>query len=344
MPGPARVDSIHALREFRAALIRFADEARSALDSAQGELHRVSHRLASELPAHWRGEQRRWEEEVVRAKIALEHALSQAQMGKSSVDERKALARAKENVSIARTKLEHTKRWSRELDREHTLYRGQVESLARIIEGDIPRGLARLDRMAEELDRYTTVRPPEDQHSGAHTERAMASAVGGEARAGDDTYQRWRSLRPHPDTTRDAERRDRFESAQSWTLSLDDRRALALASGGSPPADLRLDVSVAAPLSDDVLVLQRDDPVDASDSGWRIHSDHPERWVRVPCVRLLGALPDLPSVARCPSGTLLLIEGGRVVALFDTIGSDTWAALRHHDEDPGNGPTKEDGA
>ncbi len=335
MSGPARVSSIQALREFRSALTIFADEARSALDAAQGELTRAAQRTSADLPRHWQAQQRKWEEQVVRARIALEHARSQADMGKSSVDERRSLHHAKESVDVARRKLSSTKRWSREIEREQSQYRGQTEPLARMIEGDIPRAIARLERMARDLEGYTHVQMPDATDSGASVERSMATALASSKSTGDtDRYTALRALRPHSDSVRDAARLESSSGVPPIQLQREERKALALLAGEHPPADLRLDVAISIVPESTTIILQRDDPVDEADSGWRFHSDPPsDTCTRVPAVRLLGAIPDLPSLARCPAGTLAIIEDDVVSALFDTIGHDAWNDVRTHDAD-----------
>lgn len=329
MPGPARVDSIQALREFRSALIAFAEEARSALDAAQSELNRSAARLSHELPSHWTAEQRRWEEEVVRARIALEHALSQAEMGKSSIDERKALARSKENVSNARDKLAASKKWAREVDRERTLYRGQVEPLARVIEGGVAKALVRLDHMGEDLESYTKVQAPEERHGAAEVERAIAGAVAHNAGSSAEFYETLRSLLPHRDVLLDAQRSDQAPAGLSITLSREERAGIALAAGTFPAPDLRLNVAIAHDPEATTYILQRDESVDEQDSGWRIHPEHHAgTWTRTPCVRVLGVIPDLASVSRFPSGWALVVGNTGVRALFDTIGDDVWESVR----------------
>lgn len=328
MAGPARVSSIQALREFMAALIMFADEARSALESADAEIARRAHTTNHDLPRRWRTEQRRMEEQVVCCKIELENALSMADMGKSSVDERRALARSKEGVENARHKLASSKRWGRELDRERTIYRGQAESLSRIIESVIPRALARLERMTDDLERYTHVTLPGTSTSAADVERTMAFAVPNAQGAAADDYERARALRPTADTVCDAPVVDDLDAPPGANLPKGDRKALVLLTGDHPPADLRLDVAYAPGDSGSSFLVQRDDPVDERDSGWRIHgAEGGQAWVRVPGVRLLRTLPDLASIARLPEGTVVCVECDGVRSLFDTIGSDVWQAV-----------------
>ena len=338
MPGPARVNSINALRDFRAALINFADEARAALDAAQSELNRSASRLSHELPGHWTKEQRRWEEE--RARIALEHALSQAEMGKSSIDERKSLAHAKERVGESRTKLAATKKWAREIEREQSLYRGQTEPLSRVIEALVPKALVRLERMADDLQQYTRIASPEGTHSAAYTEREMAKAIAQPPGSTSDRYAAIRAMLPHPNTILNAQRSEDIEAPPAISLDREDRAALALATNEHPGADLRIDLAVAITGAwGDRIIIQRDTPADEQDSGWRLHPDnHTGGWLRTPTVRVLPTCPDLASISRLPPGSVVVVEDASVRRLFDTIGRDVWDSVRTPQADEKGGP------
>ena len=59
MDGQARVGSIDAIQDFRAALIRYAERARRALDDVTGEVKRTRGWLESEQRQKWEGEYRR---------------------------------------------------------------------------------------------------------------------------------------------------------------------------------------------------------------------------------------------------------------------------------------------
>ena len=53
MEGQARVGSIDAIQDFRAALIRYAERARRALDDVTGEVKRTRGWLESEQRQKW---------------------------------------------------------------------------------------------------------------------------------------------------------------------------------------------------------------------------------------------------------------------------------------------------
>jgi len=71
MSRGARVDSIDAIRFFRAALVKFQESANSALTDAESEMHQAHTWLENEQRQHWQREIRKCHELLMRAKEAL---------------------------------------------------------------------------------------------------------------------------------------------------------------------------------------------------------------------------------------------------------------------------------
>src|SRR5262249_55007475 len=90
--------------------------------------------------------------------------------------ERKAVEKAEAAVHEAETKIAAVKRWGRALEREILLYKGQCQQLARVVEGDLPQALLRLDRMVEALEQDVRLTAPS-------TEPKTLAAQPGEAQA-----------------------------------------------------------------------------------------------------------------------------------------------------------------
>src|SRR5688572_27632232 len=67
----AAVESVEALRHFRAALWKFAETANSALADAEGEISRTMSWLEREQPTYWEGQIRKRHELVERCKDAV---------------------------------------------------------------------------------------------------------------------------------------------------------------------------------------------------------------------------------------------------------------------------------
>lgn len=295
MPSPARVGSIDALREFRDALLVFTDEAQQVLAQAEGDVARACRQVGEERLAYWESERRRREERVVQLKVELGQAKWAKAEGSSLVDERKRLARAQDGLEEARQKLAACKRWRRELEKERSMFKGQVEGLRRWLEGESPRALRRLEEMSKRLDEYVHLAGPSagdasgregrvpgsaDQPAGsasrglATSDTSTADSVGdpggvsGDSGADELVAMRHAAERmpaPATDQTRDATAGD----LPRYRLCVDDRRALAKVAG--PPADLRRTVLVGRDVSHaDRVVHHRVAPADSTDSGWRL--------------------------------------------------------------------------
>ncbi len=156
MPEKAEIYSIDALRTFAAALRRFVDEARAALDELNMEVERGRQWVQLDQKEYWREQVRRGYEQVAEARINLERklVLDFGQDKPSVQHERIALEAAKRRLRHAEEKVDAVKHWSRVVEQELDDYRGGVAPLANWLEVDGPRAIARLHRLANALDLY----------------------------------------------------------------------------------------------------------------------------------------------------------------------------------------------
>jgi hypothetical protein len=169
--GAARVESVDALRRFKATLAKFAGEASVALADAESEMQRTQVWLESEQRQHWQTQIRKRAEAVSRAKEALRmKKLFKDSAGRtpSAVDEEKALRIAQRAYAEAEEKLANVRRSIPRLQKEYQMYKGGIQRFATSIESDIPVGIAKLDAMVGRLEEYLAL-----------------STSGGEVAAGD---------------------------------------------------------------------------------------------------------------------------------------------------------------
>jgi len=169
MPA-AKIESVEALRHFRASLIKFATEARAALDIGDSDVQRTVSWVQDEARAFWSRQVHKCSDEVAQAAAALRHKkmIPTASGNKrDTADEEKALRTAKRRLELAEQKVTAVKKWGVQLPREAVLYTGQTRPLGRAVEMDVPRAVATLDRMAAALEDYLAVhgaqRPPSDE-------------------------------------------------------------------------------------------------------------------------------------------------------------------------------------
>lgn len=156
MAEGAHVTSLDALRTFRGRYADFGDRARQAIDAAEADVQRTLSWLQSSRLPHWRSQVTRRRQQVAIAKSELFRAeLGSRDERPSAVLERKNLARAQAALDEAETKIARIRHWGTMLEREFLLFKGQLQGLAARVQGDVPRGVARLGVLIEQLEAYT---------------------------------------------------------------------------------------------------------------------------------------------------------------------------------------------
>jgi hypothetical protein len=153
----ANVQSIDALKDFKAALIEFGEEARMALSEALSDVQRTAWWVQHDQPAHWQRELRKRTNKLNECKTDL----SRAELQKvSTVIEKKKVAAAQRGVEEAEDKLRRIKHWSLILEKELMMFRGQCNALSGIVDGELPNTVARMERMIEALYKYVSLQAP----------------------------------------------------------------------------------------------------------------------------------------------------------------------------------------
>ena len=162
MADQARVNSIEALRQFRAALAEFADGARNALGGIDIELRRVREWLEHEQPRYWKHQIKVWDERMAEARSSLHRKNLQRTDGfvPDVSQEKEALRLCKQRMEEAERKLATIRRWVPQLQHAFSEFRGRTRPLADAASVDIGRMLAMLDRMIASLEGYVSTPPP----------------------------------------------------------------------------------------------------------------------------------------------------------------------------------------
>ncbi|MEM7227989.1 MAG: hypothetical protein AAF432_04155 [Planctomycetota bacterium] len=163
------------MHEFRTALIAFQDVVKTTLSGATSDVQRAIGWLEHEQVAYWERERRKWTELVARAKSDLYRKQVSSTDGRASdADERRNLAKAQERIHQVEAKIERTRQWGRQLEREYMMFRGQCGALLTAAESEMPKAVHRLDSLVEALERYlATIMPntssaPRDDQSSEH--------------------------------------------------------------------------------------------------------------------------------------------------------------------------------
>jgi hypothetical protein len=154
---PASVQSVDVLWEFRGHLLEFAHIAHQALDMLQVEARRGVDWLTVDRVRYWKNENRKAWDNVSRCKDAIHQAQIQRQIADripDCIDEKKALAKAQEYLKLTERKLAALQHWSREVSHAMNEFEGRYSATTSVLDGDIPRAVAVLERLAEHLHEY----------------------------------------------------------------------------------------------------------------------------------------------------------------------------------------------
>ena len=165
MGNVARVDSINALKQFRASLVQFTQTAAVAVEEVDMEIQRTHTWLQQDRYRYWKTKLHNRSEAYVQAKQVLNQRqlFERAVQGvpSSCVDERKALQVAEQRLRETEHTFQRVRSWIPQMEREMNDYKGGVKGLASAVQMDIPKALARLDRMVDSLEAYVVLAPPE---------------------------------------------------------------------------------------------------------------------------------------------------------------------------------------
>ncbi|UCD75885.1 MAG: hypothetical protein JSV91_02990 [Phycisphaerales bacterium] len=350
MAKGARVRSIDVIRRFRAALCTFIEEASVSLSEAQSEVQRTLWWLQNDQVRNWQQQIRKRSEKVAQAKSEL----YRAQMAPTSdgsrpscVEERKLLARAEAALDEAETKLKRSKHWARVLDREQLMYRGQTQPLSSMLTADLPRAVAKMERMIENLQAYVDIAPPTTEVTGiAGAEEEPAPSMArpveerdvGEEEVGEEVggVSEYASLRRF---TPDKAVRDGLRPAGPPITEEEDR----LVEPSDPNVLRRLDLEGNfVSLSDKVVVaenalegrriyLERTADTSPGDSGWFVgtvpdeaEADQDQACVAMTVSEMLQHRPALRDVLALPAGYLAVFGGDALMAVLNARDEDLW--------------------
>jgi hypothetical protein len=181
----ARVNSIQAIRDFRAALLSFIHEVNDSLTSVNLESRRSLEWILERQPDFWKNEVRRGQDNVLQAKNDLHRCRSSPLPGggtPSCMEERKALDRAQQRLKWAEEKVVKTRQWGATLQREVIEYEGRSNQLAALMDGTMPQAVAFLDHALQALEGYLEI-----SSAAGGSAAAAPGAIGGVARQAQET-------------------------------------------------------------------------------------------------------------------------------------------------------------
>lgn len=187
MAGEVKVEDFEAFRQFRAALLKFAQATDLSLSGADSDIQSLRSWLEVEQTTFWVAQRRKRAELVQQAKDAVrQKKLYKDASGRTpgAVEEEKILAKCMAALEESERKLEAIKKWMPRFARAADLYKGGVARLHGTVGGDIPRAVALLDRLAESLEQYVQIEAPSMDLAGSVDGAGASTPAGGEMSRG----------------------------------------------------------------------------------------------------------------------------------------------------------------
>jgi hypothetical protein len=156
----ANVRSIEAVRDFRIAMIIFHQNVLDALMTMQEQVYSALQWIENDRPRHWHQQELKAFDQISEARIALEGARMRKSMDDyrpSLIEEKQALKDAKDRLTYCQEKMRIVKAMSLKVRHEADEFRGRMSQLERLLETDIPKMIALLERMLTALEAYAEV-------------------------------------------------------------------------------------------------------------------------------------------------------------------------------------------
>ena len=165
MDDRARVGSIGALEDFRAALIRYAERARRALDDVAGEVKRTRGWLETEQRQKWEAEHRRRSRVLEQAEQEL-YSARMSSLRDDKTAQQMAVNKARRAVAEAEEKLAVLERWRLSYDAKVGALAKQLESLHDTLSRRMPQAAVSLSNSIRHLQDYAEVHAPPREATG----------------------------------------------------------------------------------------------------------------------------------------------------------------------------------
>jgi hypothetical protein len=163
----ASVLSIPALRDLRAALLKFQHEAQTSLELMRLEMQRVIAWIEQDRPA-WQNQVRRAFDQVAATRTALSTCQLRTVAGRrpSCIEEKQAYEKAKRRLQHCEDQVRRVQQWATKLNRESDEFRARMAAAQRLVESGIPKMAALLERSLTALEAYAEITAPTDDDAG----------------------------------------------------------------------------------------------------------------------------------------------------------------------------------
>jgi hypothetical protein len=330
----ANVDP-ESLAAFRVALIKFAENATAAIGDAESDIQRTVMWLENDQYSHWSTQIRHRQDILQRAKEALrQKALFKDSSGKTAsvVEEQKMVNKAQMALDEAQQKMAATKQWSKRLQKEAIMYKGQMQRFQTTVSSDVPAAVSHLGALIHTLQEYAAAQGKGDVELPAELQ-SYFSAGGGEGqmsrgRTGETIKKPFVHLRRRtPSAAARVVLKPAGEVPKEW-------KSPVLSETGIE----HMPIEFVHPVATDRLIIARDAAAGEEiflervagalpgDSGWYVGNliERETQNEAVLVESFLAVRPDLAPFLSLPAGSLLVIEKTGVKALLNDKNENIW--------------------
>ncbi len=162
MSSQADVRSIEALKEFRAILTLYAEEAQGALGAVKMEARRTLNWLQHDRKTYWNEQIKRRREQVssARAEVARRKLAKTPEHTPAFSEQKELLRQAEAGLREAEAKVMLIKKWEPALQQAALELHAGIARISHLSGTDVPRAAMLLGKLIDALEAYTRVAPP----------------------------------------------------------------------------------------------------------------------------------------------------------------------------------------
>jgi len=199
LSSQADVRSIDALKDFRAVLALYAEEAQGALGAVKMEAKRTLNWLHHNRKTYWTEQVKRSREEVAtaRAEVARRRLAKTAEHTPAMSEQKELLRRAEARLRDAEMKVQLIKKWEPALQLAVLELYASIRRIGDLSGTDVARASMLLGRLVDALEAYTRETPPAAlSQFGGQAMEAISAAIVAEEAAKDEEVDKAKEATP----------------------------------------------------------------------------------------------------------------------------------------------------
>jgi hypothetical protein len=187
MSKSANVLSVQTLKDFKLAMITFAEDARNSLSGVDMELRRMRDWVERDQLGYWQSQIKKRQEDLMQARADL-HKRKISQQGSDAVsdaEQKEALRDATRRLRVAEEKLAQIKRLIPVLHHAIDEYHSHSQPLGDHLSGGFEKSLFSLQKMIDSLHAYLALAAPTAPRMDSMTETGATAVSTGSSTTGE---------------------------------------------------------------------------------------------------------------------------------------------------------------